>query len=49
MTSKDTKVLDKHIDIIILEKRLKICVEMEEYERAAIIKRWIDELSENKR
>lgn len=35
----------KHPDIILLETRIKQLVRYEEYERAAIIKRWIDELT----
>ncbi len=31
-------------DIIFLKRRLNVVVEKEEYEKAAIIKRWIDEL-----
>jgi hypothetical protein len=31
-------------DIVFLKRRLRLVVEREEYERAAIIKRWIDEL-----
>jgi hypothetical protein len=31
-------------DITFLQKRLDLVVEREQYERAAIIKRWIDEL-----
>jgi protein-arginine kinase activator protein McsA len=31
-------------DIIFLKRRLKQVVDREEYERAAIVKRWIDEL-----
>jgi protein-arginine kinase activator protein McsA len=31
-------------DIIFLKRRLDFVVEKEEYEKAAIIKRWIDEL-----
>lgn len=35
---------DLPYDIVFLLKRLNIVVEREEYERAAVIKRWIDEL-----
>lgn len=35
---------NKHQDIIFLERRLKNHVLNEEYERAAVLKRWIDEL-----
>jgi protein-arginine kinase activator protein McsA len=35
---------DLPYDIIFLKKRLDYVVEIEEYEKAAIIKRWIDEL-----
>jgi len=38
------KTKDLPYDILFLMKRLDIVVEREEYERAAIIKRWIDEL-----
>ena len=31
-------------DIVFLKRRLQFVVEKEEYEKAAIIKRWIDEL-----
>lgn len=34
-----------HPDIISLEKRLKAVVELEQYEIAAKIKQWIDELT----
>lgn len=37
--------MDKHVDIIFLEKRLQELVEKEEYEKAATIKKWIDELT----
>ena len=35
---------DLPYDIIFLKKRLDYVIEIEEYEKAAIIKRWIDEL-----
>ena len=35
----------KHGDIIFLERRLQELLEKEDYERAAIVKRWIDELT----
>jgi protein-arginine kinase activator protein McsA len=35
---------DLPYDIIFLEMRLEELVEKEEYEKAAVIKRWIDEL-----
>ena len=35
---------DLPYDIIFLKMRLDYVVEIEEYEKAAIIKRWIDEL-----
>jgi protein-arginine kinase activator protein McsA len=35
---------DLPYDIIFLEMRLEELVEREEYEKAAVIKRWIDEL-----
>ncbi len=31
-------------DIVFLKRRLQFVVEKEEYEKAAVIKRWIDEL-----
>lgn len=37
---------EKSLDILFLEYKLKKLVEQEEYERAAVIKRWITELSE---
>lgn len=39
-----TKIDHKHPDIIFLERRLAIHVTNEDYERAAVLKRWIDEL-----
>jgi protein-arginine kinase activator protein McsA len=36
---------DLPYDIIFLKKRLDYVIEIEEYEKAAIIKRWIDELT----
>lgn len=35
---------DLPYDIVFLEMRLQDLVEKEEYEKAAVIKRWIDEL-----
>jgi protein-arginine kinase activator protein McsA len=32
-------------DIIFLERRLKELIEVENYEKATVIKRWIDELT----
>lgn len=37
--------MKKHGDIIFLERRLRDLVDKEEYEKAATIKRWIDELT----
>ena len=37
--------MEKHGDIIFLERRLRELVDKEEYEKAATIKRWIDELT----
>ena len=37
--------MKKHGDIIFLEKRLQELVDKEYYEKAATIKRWIDELT----
>jgi protein-arginine kinase activator protein McsA len=37
--------MKKHGDIIFLEKRLRDLVDKEYYEKAATIKRWIDELT----
>lgn len=44
---KKTKVKEKEksLDILFLEFKLKKLIDGEEYERAAVIKRWIDELS----
>jgi len=36
---------ERHPDIILLQRRLNYLVELEEYEIAAKIKKWIDELS----
>jgi len=36
---------DLHPDIILLQKRLRFLVELEEYEIAATLKKWIDELN----
>lgn len=38
------EIENKHPDIIFLEKRLHYHINNEEYELAATIKRWIDEL-----
>jgi protein-arginine kinase activator protein McsA len=35
----------KNGDIIFLKRRLKYLVEVENYEKAAVVKRWIDELT----
>ena len=37
--------MKKHGDILFLERRLNDLVDREEYEKAAIVKRWIDELT----
>ena len=37
--------MKKHGDIIFLERRLRDLLEEENYEKAAVIKRWIDELT----
>lgn len=39
-----TEIDNKHPDIILLEKRINYLVKYEEYETAAVLKRWIDEL-----
>lgn len=36
----------KHNDILFLEKRLDYLIEVENYEKAAIVSRWINELTE---
>ena len=36
----------KHNDILFLEKRLDYLLEVEDYEKAAIVSRWINELTE---
>jgi protein-arginine kinase activator protein McsA len=36
----------KHNDILFLEKRLDHLLEVEDYEKAAIVSRWINELHE---
>lgn len=36
----------KHNDILFLERRLDYLIEVEDYEKAAIISRWINELTE---
>lgn len=35
----------KHNDILFLEKRLDHLLEVEDYEKAAIVSRWINELN----
>ena len=35
----------KSLDVIFLEKKLQDYVNNEEYEKAAVVKRWIEELS----
>jgi protein-arginine kinase activator protein McsA len=35
----------KHNDILFLEKRLDHLLEVEDYEKAAIVSRWINELT----
>ena len=35
---------DRHPDIILLEKKLTKVVKEEDYERAAVLKKWIDSL-----
>jgi protein-arginine kinase activator protein McsA len=35
---------NKHYDIDFLERRLIFLIESEEYEKAVVIRRWIDEL-----
>ena len=37
--------IDKHPDILLLEKRLNILVKREDYEGAIVIKKWIEEIS----
>jgi len=44
MNSKKT-IKKKSMDILFLEKRLKEHIRDEEYEKASVIKRWIDELT----
>ena len=41
-----TKEKEKSLDILYLESKLVKYVKEEEYEKAAVIKRWITELSE---
>lgn len=38
------EIENKHPDILFLERRLKQLVKSEEYEKAAVIKKWLDEL-----
>jgi protein-arginine kinase activator protein McsA len=40
------EVINKDIDL--LKKRLKYLIKYEEYESAAIVKKWIDDLSKKK-
>jgi protein-arginine kinase activator protein McsA len=35
----------KHYDILFLEKRLRHLIHLEEYEKAARVRKWIDELA----
>ena len=35
---------DKHPDILLIETRLNEAIKREEYEKAAILKRWLDSL-----
>lgn len=44
MEKENIQIVRYTNDIILLEKRLKYLIMMEEYERAARIKRWIEEL-----
>lgn len=37
-------IKNKHYDIDFLERRLISLIDKEEYEKAAVIRRWIDEL-----
>jgi len=39
------KSINKHQDILFLERRLKLLVKYEMYESAAIVHRWIKELN----
>ncbi len=39
-----TEIDKKHPDILFLEKRSVKLVSNEEYEKAAVIKKWVDEL-----
>lgn len=36
----------KHNDILFLEKRLDYLLEVEDYEKAVVVSRWINELTE---
>lgn len=36
---------DKHYDIYFLERRLRHLISIEEYEKAVIVRKWIDELA----
>jgi protein-arginine kinase activator protein McsA len=51
MGSESVKISTKtkSMDILFLENRLKWLVSHEEYERAAVIKRWIIELSQKQK
>lgn len=42
-------VKEKNMDILFLENRLKYLVHLEEYEKAAAIRRWIIELSQKQK
>lgn len=39
------EIKNKHYDIDFLERRLLFLIEVEDYEKAAVIRRWIDELA----
>lgn len=51
MESKSVKipVKKKSMDILFLENRIKYLIQHEEYEKAAVIKRWIIELSQKQK
>lgn len=38
---------DKHPDIILIEERLKVTIKQEEYENAAVLKRWLESLEKH--
>lgn len=44
MKKENIQIVKYMNDIILLENRLKYLIVIEEYEMAAIIKRWIEEL-----